>query len=109
VASHSYSYEECRSKLYVKNGIFCYNKGMFKVYILQSMNFPNKLYKGFTRLDINERLAYHNRGKVSFYTWVLAFLWLWPLFLPVPCFRCVQRVKGRDWALAHTSGLCSSA
>ena len=51
---------------------------MFKVYIIQSIDSPTKLYKGFTRLDIKEILAYHNRGKVlstkKFSPWKIIFV-----------------------------------
>ena len=35
------------------------------VYILESLSRPNTFYTGFTDLGIDERLAYHNRGKVA--------------------------------------------
>lgn len=37
---------------------------MYFVYILMSINYPDKIYKGYTR-DIRKRLTYHNEGKVS--------------------------------------------
>ncbi|NOY83113.1 MAG: GIY-YIG nuclease family protein [Kiritimatiellaeota bacterium] len=34
------------------------------VYILESESLPGAFYVGFTDLPVEERLAYHNRGKV---------------------------------------------
>ncbi|HSW77072.1 MAG TPA: GIY-YIG nuclease family protein [Candidatus Saccharimonadales bacterium] len=39
---------------------------MFYTYILQSLNFPDQIYIGFTQ-DINHRLLEHNSG-TSFHT-----------------------------------------
>lgn len=39
---------------------------MFHTYILRSINNPSKIYKGFTSLEITERLKEHNRGNVNY-------------------------------------------
>ena len=38
---------------------------MFNVYILRSKSDPSKLYKGFTTLEVSERIKEHNRGNVD--------------------------------------------
>jgi predicted GIY-YIG superfamily endonuclease len=38
---------------------------MFYVYIIQSINFPDRHYTGFTK-DIDSRLTKHNHGEVPY-------------------------------------------
>jgi len=44
---------------------FCYNKikTMFYTYIIQSQ-LNQKFYRGYTELDPNDRLKFHNKGTV---------------------------------------------
>ena len=37
---------------------------MFYVYVLQSIDFPDKFYTGYTA-DLRERLAQHDRGHIG--------------------------------------------
>ena len=61
----------------------------YTVYILQSASDPASFYTGVTQLTPEERLAYHNRGKVPHTAGKRPWHWLRALSPEPPCWTAI--------------------